>query len=202
MNTAFRLRGPNLYLDMYDNPERVHHLYDVIYRTLVPFIDEVHDRQTSSGAERFFFITANCVVNMISDEHYRQFLLPYDKKLHEHFRFFGIHNCNWSVDEYLDSYREIGTVRYLDFGMDSDLARIKATFPDTTRVVFYRLNGKDTHDIDEDLRLLHESDACSRIYLSAVDTHTPIPLIRHFFDAAARTWNRPVQELLPEAPNY
>jgi len=202
MNTAFRLRGPNLYLDMYDNPERIHHLYDVIYRTLVPFIDEVHTRQTNSGAKRSFFVTANCVVNMISNDHYRQFLLPYDKKLHEHFPHFGIHNCNWSVDNYMESYTEIGTVRYLDFSMDSDLKRLKELFPGTTRVVFYRLNGKDANDIDEDLKHLHDGAACSRIYLSAVDTGTPTSLITHFFDTAARLWNSPIQELLAPPPNY
>jgi hypothetical protein len=202
MNTAFRLRGADLFLDMYDNPQRVDHLYDVIYRTLVQFIDEVHSRQTDSGAERSFFVTANCVVNMISDEHYRRFLQPHDKKLYRHYRYFGIHNCNWSVDDYLDSYREIGKIRYLDFGIDSDLQRLKDTFPDATRVMFYRLNGKVEQDIDRDLQFLHDSDACSRIYLSAVDTNTPDSLIQYFFDAATRIWKRPVQELLAEPPNY
>lgn len=202
MNTAFRLRGTNLYLDMYDNPQRVHHLFEVIYRMQVELIDEVHGRQTRSGAERSFFITANCVVNMISDQHYRQFLLPFDKRLSEHFPYFGVHNCNWSVDEYVDSYAEIEKVLYLDFGMDSDLVRLKRIFPDTTLTVFYRLTGKDPQAVEQDLRLIRGSNSCSRIYLSAIGADTPISLVRHFFDTASRLWNKPLRELLSEPPNY
>jgi hypothetical protein len=202
MNTAFRLRGTHLYLDMYDNPQRVHHLFDVIYRMLVDLIDTVHGRQTRSGAERPFFITANCVVNMISREHYEQFLMPFDKRLYEHFPYFGIHNCNWSVDEYVDSYAGIGKILYLDFGLDSDLMRLKRLFPDTTRTVFYRLTGKEPQDVVEDLQLIRRSDACTRIYLSAVGADTPVSLVHHFFDTASGLWNKPVRELLTEPPNY
>jgi len=202
LNTAFRLRGTHLYLDMYDNPQRVHRLFDVIYRMLVDFIEEVHGRQTRSGAERPFFITANCVVNMISREHYEQFLMPFDKRLADHFPYFGIHNCNWSVDEYVDSYAKVGKILYLDFGMDSDLLRLKRTFPATTRTVFYRLTGKEPQDVVEDLQIIRKSGSCSRIYLSAVGADTPVSLVHHFFNTASRLWNKPVRELLAEPPNY
>ncbi len=202
MNTAFRLRGTRLYLDMYDNPRRVHHLFEVIYRMLVELIDEVHGRQTRSGAERTFFITANCVVNMISREHYEQFLMPFDKRLANHYPHFGIHNCNWSVDAYVTSYAEVGKILYLDFGMDSDLVRLKRVFPNTTRTVFYRLTGKDPQGVTEDLELIRSSDSCSRIYLSAIGADTPTSLVRHFFNTASRLWNKPVRELLAESPNY
>jgi hypothetical protein len=202
MNTAFRLRGTNLFLDMYDNPQRVRHLFEVIYSLLVDLIDLVHARQSNSGAERTFFITANCVVNMISGQHYEQFLMPFDRRMSEHFPYFGIHNCNWSVDDYLDSYATIGRVLYLDFGQDSDLQRLRSTFPAATRVAFYRLNGKEPRMIVEDLQRLRQSEACSRIYLSAVDADTPDTLVRHFFSAASRIWHKPVEELLPEAPSY
>ena len=202
MNTAFRLRGTHLYLDMYDNPDRVHHLFDVIYRMLVELIDEIHGRQTRSGADRPFFITANCVVNMISRQHYEQFLKPFDKRLSQHFPCFGIHNCNWSVDEYVDSYAEIDRLLYLDFGMDSDLVRLKRVFPDTTRTVFYRLTGKEPRDVEKDLRLIRRNDSCSRIYLSAIGSDTPVSLVHHFFDTVSRLWNKPVEELLAEPPNF
>jgi hypothetical protein len=202
MNTAFRLRGTHLYLDMYDNPERVHHLFDVIYHMLVDLIEEVHGRQTRSGAERSFFITANCVVNMISRQHYEQFLMPLDKRLSEHFPHFGIHNCNWSVNEYIPSYAEIGGLLYLDFGMESDLVRLKRTFPDTTLTVFYRLTGKEPREVVADLDVIRRSDSCSRIYLSAIGADTPSSLVLHFFDTASRLWNKPIREMLCEPPSY
>jgi hypothetical protein len=187
---------------MYDNPERVHHLFDVIYRMLVDLIDEVHGRQTRSGADRPFFVTANCVVNMISGQHYEQFLMPFDRKLSERFRYFGIHNCNWNVDEYLESYAQIGELLYLDFGMDSDMTRLKRLFPDTTLVVFYRLTGKEPREVVEDLQIIRQSDSCSRIYLSAIGADTPTSLVHHFFTTASRLWNRPIGELFSEPPNH
>jgi hypothetical protein len=202
MNTAFRLRGTNLYLDMYDNPDRVRHLFQVIYGMLVELIEEVHGRQTRSGAPRPFFVTANCVVNMISRRHYRQYLMPFDERLAGRFPHFGIHNCNWNVDEYVDSYSEVGKILYLDFGMDSDLPRLKRIFPGATRTVFYRLTGKDPADVVEDLRLIRESDSCSHIYLSAIGSDTPTSLVRHFFDTASRLWDIALPELLAEPPNY
>jgi hypothetical protein len=202
MNTAFRLRGTHLYLDMYDNPQRVRHLFEIIYRVLVDLIEEVHGRQTRSGAQRPFFVTANCVVNMISRQHYERYLMPFDKRLSEYFRYFGIHNCNWSVDDYADSYAQIGKILYLDFGLDSDLVHLKRIFPDTTRTVFYRLTGKEAREVTEDLRFIRNSDSCSRIYLSAIGSDTPISLVNHFFDTASRLWNKPVRELLSEPPNY
>jgi hypothetical protein len=202
MNTAFRLRGTRLFLDMYDNPERVNHLYDVLYRTLVSLVDEVHDRQARSGAPRSFFVTANCVVNMTSNDHYRTFLMPLDEKLHGHYPYFGIHNCNWSVDDYLESYRQVGTIRYLDFGMKSDLSRVRELFPRATRVVFYRISGKTPSSIESDLLRLRDADACTRIFLSAVDASVPNEIVLHFFSVVARLWNKPIHELLCDPPNY
>ena len=100
------------------------------------------------------------------------------------------------------SYVKIGKILYLDFGLDSDLHRIKRIFPETTRTVFYRLTGKEPQDVVEDLQLIRRSDSCSRIYLSAIGADTPVSLVRHFFDNASRIWNKPLPELLAEPPNY
>jgi hypothetical protein len=50
--------------------------------------------------------------------------------------------------------------------------------------------------------LIRRSDACTRIYLSAVGADTPVSLVHHFFDTASGLWNKPVRELLTEPPNY
>jgi len=203
MNTAFRLRSNRLFLDMYDRPERVHHLFKIIYQTMVPFIDEVHQRQSNSGVERDFFVTSNCVVNMISREHYEAFLMPWDIKLRDHFPFFGIHNCNWNVDAYIESYAKLGEILYLDFGMDSDLQLLRELFPAATRVSFYRLtNGMQLEEIKRDLEAIHRSDSCTRIYLSAIEAETHSTLITGFYNLASDIWKIPIQELLPDPPNY
>ena len=58
------------------------------------------------------------VVNMIAEEHYREFVMPYDRKLSDHYANFGVHNCGWKVDAYARAYSEIRKLGYLDFGAD------------------------------------------------------------------------------------
>ena len=128
--------------------------------------------------------------------------MPFDIKPKEHFPYFGIHNCNWRVDAYVDSYNEIGSVHYVECWVDSDLMRVKETFPHATRVVFYSLNGKTPHEVEEDLKKLHNDDTCSRIFLSALDTPIPIELIQYFFDTASRLWNVNIEEISADPSNY
>ena len=107
LNTAFRLRGEQIFTDMVTAPERAHHVLDVVCRTTMRFADAVYARQAASGVVKDYFVTSNCVVNMISEEHYRIFVMPYDKKLSAHYAHFGVHNCGWKVDSYAKAYSEI-----------------------------------------------------------------------------------------------
>ena len=100
-------------------PERAHHVLDVVCETTMRFADAVYARQARSGVTKDYFVTSNCVVNMISEEHYRQFVMPYDRRLSAHYANFGVHNCGWKVDAYAKAYSEIRELGYLDFGIQS-----------------------------------------------------------------------------------
>ncbi len=129
LNTAFRIRGQDVFADMYLNPTRVHHLLDVVCQTTILFNNELARLQAEYGCVKRHFVTSNCVGNMISERHYRAFVMPYDRKLHDHYTFFGIHNCGWNVDAYAKAYSEIGNILYLDFGFDSDLTALASCSP-------------------------------------------------------------------------
>ena len=49
LNTAFRLRGEQIFTDMVAAPERAHHVLDVVCRTTMRFADAVYARQARSG---------------------------------------------------------------------------------------------------------------------------------------------------------
>jgi hypothetical protein len=137
LNTSFRLRGENRFMDMAANPKRAHHIFDCVAVTMIDGIKSLQKRQKKAGMDDKFGTIANCVVNMISPEHYHEHLLPYDLKIRAEFENFGIHNCAWIVDPFMDSYATVPRLGYLDMGITSDLKRAKRLFPDTRRNILY-----------------------------------------------------------------
>ena len=78
LNNALRLRGQDIFLDMYDDPEFVHHLFRHITETMIAVAKAVQKRQRESGFFIDLFSCSNCVMNMISAEMYEEFVLPYE----------------------------------------------------------------------------------------------------------------------------
>ncbi len=202
LNTAFRLRGEQIFTDMVAAPERARHVLEVVCETTMRFADAIFDRQTRSGARKDYFVTSNCVVNMISERHYREFVMPWDKKLSDHYPGFGIHNCGWKVDAYARAYAEIRPLGYLDFGIQSDLTLLAELFPRATLTVI--LNPEDIIDtgpahVRATLQRLHDELGECRIILGSLDGRTPSSEVASFFDTAATVWGVPVESLVPPA---
>ncbi|MHC4866948.1 MAG: hypothetical protein ACYTEX_22960 [Planctomycetota bacterium] len=55
----------------------------------------------------------------------------HDLRIRAQFENFGIHNCAWIVDPYIDSYASIPRLGYIDMGITSDLEKAKGLFPET-----------------------------------------------------------------------
>ena len=79
LNNAQRLRGQQLFLDLYENPQRAKHLFQCVCTTMVDAAKILHSRQKETGVKIGFFTVSNCLVNMLSFEFYHEFLLPFDK---------------------------------------------------------------------------------------------------------------------------
>lgn len=202
LNTAFRLRGEQIFMDMAADPQQAHRVLEVVCRTTMALADAVYARQGQTGVRKDYFVTSNCVVNMISEDHYRRFVMPYDRQLAGHYRSFGIHNCGWSVDAYARAYAEIGGLGYLDFGLRSDMGLLKELFPEAVLAVILNPDevlGRSLQGIEEDLRRLHETLGECRIIVGSLDGATDSEEIRRFFGAAATVWGLPVEELVPRA---
>ena len=202
LNTAFRLRGEQIFTDMVAAPERAHHVLDIVCRTTMLFADAVYARQARSGVRKDYFVTSNCVVNMISEPHYREFVMPYDRKLSKHYAHFGVHNCGWKVDAYARAYSEIRALGYLDFGIQSNLDSLKKLFPDTILTVI--LNPDDViyrppSDVRGTLEKLRDSLGRCRIVLGSLDGRTTSSVVEGFFRAAAEVWGVQAEQLVPRA---
>ncbi|ARN57093.1 hypothetical protein [Sedimentisphaera salicampi] len=154
LNNAQRIRGEDLFLDMFDNHERCRHLFDVICRTMLEASTIVQKIQSDSGFENSFSNVSNCLVNMIAPEQYREFLLAQDIKIAERDNCFGLHNCAWNATPYLNEYSKIPSVAYIDMGIDSDLERARQLFPNARRSLMYTpmdVKNKDINQIKQDL---------------------------------------------------
>jgi len=201
MNNAFRVRGQGLFIDLIANPERAHHVFEVVSETMINVIKAVYARQNGSGVERDFFVTSNCVVNMISGAHYEEFLLPYDKRLSNAFTYFGIHNCAWNVDAYIDGYSEIDDLGYLDFGIDSDMERIAEVFPKARRCMMYSpisLESQTLEQIAADLQNVHDALGHCEIIVTDIEDTCPDERVLDFYKISGEIWDMDPRDLVPK----
>ena len=138
LNTAFRLRGDRIFTDLIDSEGRAKRLLDVISDTFLQGVKLFYGKQREYGTHHTFATVANCTVNMVGPNTYRDILLAYDVKISRQFDCIGIHNFAWTVTPYLEPYSRIPNVAYIDMGIESDLARAKDCFPNARRNCLYK----------------------------------------------------------------
>lgn len=187
LNNAQRLRGEELFIDLMTDPGLAHHLFEVVTQTMINGMKTVYERQRKTGYVVRHATVSNCLVNMLSPEQYREHLMPYDKRISDAFQYFGIHNCAWNVDPYIEDYARIRTLGYVDMGLDSDLRRAKALCPNTRRAVMYTptdLISKSLEAIRADmLRIRRELSPCD-IVMADIEYETPDERVLAFAEAA------------------
>ena len=176
LNNAYRIRGPEIFTDVLVDPESARNLFDVIARTMIDAMRLLYARQRKTGVHIRHATVSNCVVNMVSPEIYESILLPYDCLISEAFDYFGVHNCAWNVDPYIEAYSGIRTLGYVDMGLDSDLARARECCPQARRAVMYTptdLATKSMNELRDDLtRIYRELGPCD-VVMADIDSQTP-----------------------------
>ncbi|MBN1350276.1 hypothetical protein JXJ21_12755 [candidate division KSB1 bacterium] len=176
LNNAQRLRGEALFIDMLEQPERAHHLFDCVCTTMIQAAKKLHQRQRVTGVDVRFFTISNCLVNMVSADIYTKLLLPYDQRIAREFNCIGIHNCAWTADPYLEAYSRVPNVAYIDMGIQSDLKRAKELFPNARRAIMYTpmdLAEKSLAQLEDDLRHIARDYGSCDIVAADIDAGTP-----------------------------
>ena len=193
LNNAYRLRGGKIFYDIIDSPQRCRHLFDCICTTMIDAAMLLHTRQLQSGVKVDFSTVSNCLVNMVSPEHYREMLLPFDQKIAETFGCIGIHNCSWNADAYIDDYASIPNVGYIDMGLDSNLVKARKAFTGARRALVYKptdLVNKPAEAIEADLEKIAAEYAPCDIVVGDIEADTPDERIVAFLKLCDRINNR------------
>ncbi len=183
LNNAFHLRGQDLFLDMVERPEWVHTFFSRICEVMIRFAAMVEQRQRNSGFSINQFSVSNCVVNMISPKMYREFVFPHDRKIALRFERFGLHTCNWNITPYIDAFKDLPNLGYLDMGMESDFAKVKAAFPETRRAVMYwptKLQDASLNDLRHDLERVHRELAPCDVAMADIQWATSDKRVNDF----------------------
>jgi hypothetical protein len=190
LNIAFKLRGQEIFVDMIQKRELFHHLCDVVCGTIEAVVHLVRRWQDPEHRKPTYFVTCNCLMNMISGEMYRELLFEFDERLSRSFDLFGIHTCNWKVDPYLEVIAEIGTrLGYLDMGNESDVHMVHELFPEVRPSVFIHPEHIRRKSVEEIKREV--TDTCKKlnrgyILLSDLEAGTDDRKIRAVYETAAK----------------
>jgi uroporphyrinogen-III decarboxylase len=137
LNAAYHFYGPERFMDFYLAPARVRRFLEVIGELIVDVALYLRQRTGSCSiavnrmVERVdpsMFYHANCSVQMISPQSYRQMHLPVEQQMARRIQPFGIHHCGDNLHLVAPAYAELQPVM-VDVGWGSDVAAVRAALP-------------------------------------------------------------------------
>jgi len=117
--SAFALCGSNLFLWMKTDPERVHHLMDLVtesYAQCIAYIDELKGTNPSHA----LWLGAD-TGEMMNAAMFKEFVVPYYVRLYSKFPYPRIYHMCGKIDHILDILRDDLDITFLDgFGFPTD----------------------------------------------------------------------------------
>jgi hypothetical protein len=188
LNTAFNLRGQEIFIDILEKPDLVRFFFSVITEVMIKLAQSVQEYQRATGFAVDQLSVANCVVNMISPQTYAELVRPFDAQIAESFESFGVHTCEWDITPYIEVLATLPKLGYLDMGMTSDLRRVRETFPETYRAVLYdlvKLEEGSLEEIRTDMEKIFEDLAPCDLVLVAIQASTPDERVKALIDICA-----------------
>nr|MBC7245365.1 hypothetical protein [Chloroflexota bacterium] len=137
LNAAYHLYSQDLFVDFYQAPRRIQHLLHIIGELIVDVALYVRERTGSCSVsvnrmvehvERGLFLHANCSVQMISPQSYRELHLPVEQRMAERIQPFGIHHCGDNMHYFAPDYARLPAI-FFDVGWGSDVRRCREVLP-------------------------------------------------------------------------
>jgi hypothetical protein len=155
---------------------------------MIKFAQRIQERQRASGFPVDQLSVANCVVNMISPQTYAELVRPFDIRIAQSFKRFGVHTCEWDITPYIEALAELPKLGYLDMGMMSDMRRVRETFPETYRAVLYnliKLQEGSLEEIRKDMEVIYNDLGPCDLVLVAIQSTTSDERVQALVDICA-----------------
>jgi uroporphyrinogen-III decarboxylase len=181
LNAAYHFYGQNLFLDFYLAPERVRRFLKIIGELIVDVALYVRERTGSCSiavnrmVERVdpsMFFHANCSVQMISPQSYRQLHLPIEQLMAQRIQPFGIHHCGDNLHLVAPAYGKLQPAM-VGVGWGSDVAAVAQALPQTflnLRLSPIRMLQCTPREIAQDTeRLLTAARSLERVGLCCIN---------------------------------
>ena len=140
LNVALDLRGEELFLDMYEDPEGVKQQFAKIAQVITRFVDFVQAKTGTSSISvnrtvrhisKPVMLHSECTHTMISEKDYEKFLLDFDVEWSRRYEAFGVHYCGGDPHRYAASYARIPWLQFVDVGAGGDIAAMRRHLPKT-----------------------------------------------------------------------
>ncbi|HDY86648.1 MAG TPA: hypothetical protein ENH82_00860 [bacterium] len=138
-NLALDLMGQHLFLSYFDNPDAMHSLYDKITTSLIEILTRIKTEMGTTSisvnrsiknVESTINLHSNCSVQMVSNDTYESFLLPYDIRLSKHLQPYGIHHCGNNMHNVAEGYSKVKNACFFDVGWGADIDYCRTMIPD------------------------------------------------------------------------
>ena len=173
LNAAYHFYWQQLFIDFYEAPERVRRLLALIGDLIVDVASAIrqHTGTCSIAVNRMveevdprLFFHANCSVQMISPQNYRDIQLPVERHMAQRIQPYGIHHCGDNLHKIAPVYAELPLVM-VDVGWGSDVAQVREALP----AAFLNLRLNPVRMLQEDAQTIAADTTALLCAAGAVD---------------------------------
>lgn len=199
-NVALNLRGEQLFVDYFQNPDLARKLLKAVAEVIEQFLDYMSQRTgtTSISVNRIvgrvdprINLHSNCSLTMISADHYSEYLLEYDQLFAENYQPYGIHYCGEDMHRMRQAFAKIDGASFFDVGWGSDVKLCREALPEkflSLRLSPARMLSESQPTVAQDVtKLLEQAGPLDRTGLCCVnmDYGTPDENVRTVYEIAA-----------------
>lgn len=140
LNIALDLRGQQVFMDVFDQPDSIHQFFSDITSVIEGFVRGIASETGTSSISvnrnvrnipNPIYLHSECSHTMISVKQYEQFLLPYDRAWSRKYRPYGIHYCGADPHRYAEAFAAIPHLDFLDVGWGGDIHLLRKHLPHT-----------------------------------------------------------------------
>jgi hypothetical protein len=140
LNLAIDLRGQDLFIDMTEEPEKSAAFFSSIADMIERFTGDLQSTTNSTSVsvnrnvihfDQPLLLHSECSLTMVSEDMYREYILPHDIRWSRKDVPFGIHYCGKDPHRFAKAFSEIPNLAFLDVGYGGDVAMLRSHLPDT-----------------------------------------------------------------------